>query len=293
MVERQRDPPIYSNSCRQPCRRRAGPAGSARRARRARRTVSAAARRSTPGRAETPARALVCRTCQGRLRSDPPPTCRAAGSLRPAARRWVCRDAGAGIKGLAVGACQTRRMPPTTPLWTLPTPPRERPRCCVTRAAFSAASTSSPPAWQTPQLPPSDPSAKHATLSRGSSQNWCMRSTPSVAPPSKRSAGVASASPRDGVLRAARNRSRKHHGGLHRHVNMAPNAAAGHADSPPSQRAAGLSVEAANLGLARRHDLRNLQRDPDGARTRPRAPERNARSHRDRALSGRSSHADR
>ena len=47
-----------------------------------------------------------------RLRSDPPPTCRAGGSLRPAARRWVCRDAGAGIKGLAVGACQTRRMPP-------------------------------------------------------------------------------------------------------------------------------------------------------------------------------------
>ena len=86
----------------------------------------------------------------------------------------------------------------------------------------------------------------------------------------------------------SRNRSRKHHGGLHRHVNMAPTAAAGHADSPPSQRAAGTSVEAANLGLARRHDLRNLQRDPDGARTRPRA-QRKARSHRDRALSGRSS----
>ena len=151
------------------------------------------------------------------------PSCRAGGWLRAAARRWVCRDASAGIKGLAVGACQTRRMPPTTPLWTLPTPPRERPRCCVTRAAFSAASTSSPPAWQTPQLPPSDPSAKHATLSRGSSQNWCMRSTPSVAPPSKRCAGVASTSPRDGVVRAARNRSREHHGGLHRQVNTPPN----------------------------------------------------------------------
>ena len=148
---------------------------------------------------------------------------RAGGWLRAAARRWVCRDASAGIKGLAVGARQTRRMPPYTPLWTLPTPPRERPRCCVTRPAFSAASTSSPPAWQTPQLPPSDPSAKHATLSRGSSQNWCMRSTPSVAPPSKRCAGVASTSPRDGVVRAARNRSREHHGGLHRQVNTPPN----------------------------------------------------------------------
>ena len=151
------------------------------------------------------------------------PSCRAGGWLRAAARRWVCRDASAGIKGLAVGVCQTRRMPRTTPLWTLPTPRRERPRCCVTRAAFSAASTSSRPAWQTPQLPPSDPSAKHATPSRGSSQNWCMRSTPSVAPPSKRCAGVASTSPRDGVVRAARNRSREHHGGLHRQVNTPPN----------------------------------------------------------------------
>ena len=54
----------------------------------------------------------VAAKLHSRLRSDPPPTCRAGGSLRPAARRWVCRDAGAGIKGLAVGVCQTRRMPP-------------------------------------------------------------------------------------------------------------------------------------------------------------------------------------
>ncbi len=65
-------------------------------------------------------------------------------------------------------------------------------------------------------------------------------SMPSVAPPSKRSAGVASASPRDGVVRAARNRW------IPAAVNMPPNAAAGHADSPPTQRAPGLSVDAAS-----------------------------------------------
>jgi hypothetical protein len=58
--------------------------------------------------------------------------------------------------------------PPTTPPWTPPTPPRRQPRCYATRAAFSAASTSSPPVWPTPPLPPSAPSAKHAMLSRAS-----------------------------------------------------------------------------------------------------------------------------
>ena len=215
-----------------------------------------------------------------------------------------CPDASAGIKGSAVGTCQTRRTPPTTPLWTPPTPPRERPRCCVTRAAFSATSTSSPPGHGTRlSSRPAHPSSEardavarvitelvheeHCSASRDPA-SALLASLVQV--PATRLKGCSKS-----IAQAPRRTSS--------HANMAPTAAAGHAHSLPSQRAAGTERrcrERATLRSEPKTGVRpdamifaifNVIRMVLGLVLARRSA--TPRSHRDRALPGCSSHADR